>query len=176
MDNYILAGDERQAALEAAKAAFLNQGGEIKVLESFEYKPLPNRNHPDPKPKIPKLLKAISKRESNEKERADMVEELGKTMTCREVSQHTKIPQGTLWSISKKFGFGFASAPRGRTEFVKYDDEKDAALAERIRALQQIGVSRNQATLHLQIGHTTMSRIIKKFGIVFPAGGPRKSK
>ncbi|NES08954.1 hypothetical protein G3O07_03190 [Pseudomonas laurentiana] len=45
---------ERQAQLEAAKAAFFASGGRAVKLAGFTYKPLPFRRHPEPAQKIPK--------------------------------------------------------------------------------------------------------------------------
>ena len=45
-DNQILASTQRQAQLEAAKAAFFNSGGQITQARGFEFKPvLPARSH-----------------------------------------------------------------------------------------------------------------------------------
>ena len=41
IDNQILASAERQAQLEAAKAAFFNSGGQITRASRFPFKPLP---------------------------------------------------------------------------------------------------------------------------------------
>lgn len=41
IDNQILASAERQAQLEAAKAAFFNSGGQITRAGGFPLKPLP---------------------------------------------------------------------------------------------------------------------------------------
>ncbi|WP_017903560.1 hypothetical protein [Pseudomonas asplenii] len=43
-DNYILAGDERQAKLEAAKAAFFASGGRATELPTYRTAPLPARS------------------------------------------------------------------------------------------------------------------------------------
>ena len=44
-DNQILASTQRQAQLEAAKAAFFNSGGQITKARSFAFKPvLPTRS------------------------------------------------------------------------------------------------------------------------------------
>lgn len=45
IDNQILASTQRQAQLEAAKAAFFNSGGQITQARGFEFKPvLPARS------------------------------------------------------------------------------------------------------------------------------------
>ncbi|WP_323615307.1 hypothetical protein [Pseudomonas putida] len=164
--------------LEAAKAAFFASGGQLVVLEGFTYRPLPQRKHPDPKPR--KKVKIEQSAQGAKKERAqaraDEVAEMAKTMTCREAAEILKVAPDMLWSMAKRYGFSFVPAAKGRVIVKEYDEEKDAKLAERIKAMRDIGVSRNQAILHLQIGHTTMNRIIKKFGIEFPPGkrGPQK--
>lgn len=43
-DNHILAGDERQAKLEAAKAAFFASGGCATELPTYRTAPLPARS------------------------------------------------------------------------------------------------------------------------------------
>ncbi|MBI6944068.1 hypothetical protein JET76_22310 [Pseudomonas putida] len=158
--------------LEAAKAAFFASGGQLVVLEGFTYRPLPQRKHPDPKPR-PKVKLEQSPhgtRQERAQARAEKVAEMAKTMTCREAAEILKVAPDMLWSMAKRYGFSFVQAAKGRIVVKEYDDAKDAKLAERIKAMRDIGVSRNQAILHLQIGHTTMSRIIKKFGIEFPPG------
>jgi len=164
--------------LEAAQAAFFASGGQIMVLDGYQYVPLPQRKHPEPRPKAKVKLDqpAEGTRKEKAQARADQVVEMAKTMTCREAAEALKVSPEMLWSMAKRHGFSFVQAAKGRVVVKEYDDEKDAKLAERIKAMRDIGVSRNQATIHLQIGHTTMSRIIKKFGIEFPQGirGPKR--
>ncbi|WP_313203388.1 hypothetical protein [Pseudomonas sp.] len=156
--------------LEAAKAAFFASGGQLVVLEGFTYRPLPERKHPAPSPKKRRGLPPVQSGTRQEKARAkaEMVAELAATMTCREASQALGVPQATLWDLAKRNGFTFVSAARGKHTPKPDDEERDAKLAERIQALRDQGLSRHRATLSLEIGHTTMSRIIKKFGIDFP--------
>ena len=75
--------------LEAAKAAFFASGGQLVVLEGFEYVPFRQRKHPEPKPKRPKPVKQErgGERKSRAKARTAQVEELAKTMTCGEVAK-----------------------------------------------------------------------------------------
>lgn len=42
-NNYILVGTERQAQLEAAKAAFFTSGGQVTELGSYRFAPAPPR-------------------------------------------------------------------------------------------------------------------------------------
>lgn len=156
--------------LEAAKAAFFASGGQLIVLEGFTYRPLPQRKHPEPAPKKRRGPPPVQHgtRQEKAQARADMVAKMAETMTCREAAQELKVSQSSLWDVAKRYGFAFVSGNRGK-HIEKPDVEaRDAKLADRIRALRDAGLSRNSATLKLEIGHTTMSRIIKKFGIDFP--------
>lgn len=170
IDNYMLAGEERQSALEAAKAAFFNSGGCITELASFEYKPLPDRKHPEPKPvKVEvKADKPPTQRQRKYADQVEMMAEMATRMTCSDVARELGISQERAWNIAKQNGFSYQLAARGRVRCIKYDDAMDIALAERIKAMRQIGVSRNQACLHLGISHPTMTRVIEKFGIDYP--------
>lgn len=176
MDNQMLASAERQAKISQAMDAFLKQGGKIQTLESCAYKPLPARKHPEQK--VKKLeapaVKPPTKRTAELMARVERIAEMAKTMTCKEVATAIGMSQDRLWSISKSHGFNFVLSPRGRSEYEKYDDAKDAVMGERIKALHKIGVSKNKAALHLKIGHATLTRIANKFGIVFPDGKARK--
>ncbi|APO81612.1 hypothetical protein [Pseudomonas putida] len=162
--------------LEAAQAAFFASGGKIIVLDGYQYVPFPQRKHPEPKPKVKREPDKQSVHQKNAQARAGMVAELAETMTCREAALMLKVSQDSLWRMAKSYGFTFVTAPRGRVFEKQYDDEADAKLAERITALRDIGVSKNQAAKHMKIGHSTMSRIINKFGIDFPPSkrGPQK--
>ncbi|MBA6091614.1 transposase family protein [Pseudomonas monteilii] len=162
--------------LEAAKAAFFASGGQIIVLDGFQYVPFRPRKHPDPKPKVkPEPSKREAQQESAQT-RADMIAELARTMTCSEVAKMLEVSPDSLYGMAKRHGFSFVMAPKGRVIEKVYDEEMDASLAERITALRDIGASKNQAIKHLAIGHSTMARIVKKFGIEFqPAKkGPKK--
>lgn len=160
--------------LEAAQAAFLSSGGQIIVLEGFQYVPFRPRKHPEPKPKAKPVLSTRQAQQEGAQSRADMIAELAKTMTCRQVAQKLEVSPDSLYSMAKRYGFSFVMAPRFSPTETKYDDQADAKLAERIIALRDVGVSKHQAIKHLAIGHSTMSRIIKKFGIEFPLQRQRK--
>lgn len=160
--------------LEAAKAAFFSSGGRIIVLEGFQYVPFRQRHHPEPKPKEKREAPKRLTNQESAQSRADMIAEMAKTMTCSEAAKKLDVTTDSLYSMAKRYGFSFVMAPRFRPTEPKYDEEADAKLAERITALRDVGVSKNQAIKHLAIGHSTMSRIIKKFGIEFPLQRQRK--
>ncbi|GAH97026.1 unnamed protein product [marine sediment metagenome] len=160
--------------LEAAKAAFFASGGQIIVLEGFQYVPFRQRHHPEPKPKEKREVPKRLANQESAQSRADMIAEMAKTMTCSEAAKKLEVSQDSLYSMAKRYGFSFVMAPRFRPTESKYDEEADAKLAERITALRDVGVSKNQAIKHLAIGHSTMSRIVKKFGIDFPLQRQRR--
>ncbi|WGV20467.1 hypothetical protein QIY50_24935 [Pseudomonas putida] len=93
---------------------------------------------------------------------------MAETMTCREAAQELKVSQSSLWDMAKRYGFAFAPGNRGKHTETADMEARDAKLAERIQALRDAGLSRNSASMKLEIGHSTMSRIIKKFSIDFP--------
>ena len=160
--------------LEAAKAAFFASGGRIIVLEGFQYVPFRQRHHPEPKPKEKREVPKRLANQESAQSRADMIAEMAKTMTCSEAAKKLEVSQDSLYSMAKRYGFSFVMAPRFRPTESKYDEEADAKLAERITALRDVGVSKNQAIKHLAIGHSTMSRIVIKFGIDFPLQRQRR--
>lgn len=160
--------------LEAAKAAFFSSGGRIIVLEGFQYVPFRQRHHPEPKQKEKREVPKRLANQESAQSRADMIAEMAKTMTCSEAAKKLEVSQDSLYSMAKRYGFSFVMAPRFRPTESKYDEEADAKLAERITALRDVGVSKNQAIKHLAIGHSTMSRIVKKFGIDFPLQRQRR--
>lgn len=166
-DNQILIGAQRQAQLEAAKAAFFASGGRAVELTGFTYKPLPFRRHPEPKPKIHKLVKEDAKQQRSA-ERVALIAEMAKTMTCREVSQKLGIPQNTLWTMSQRCDFKFVPGVQGGRTKPYTDATEDTRLAERITALRDIGLSRYQVQKQMTICNRTLLRIIKAFDIDFP--------
>lgn len=156
--------------LEAAKAAFFASGGQLVVLEGFTYRPLPQRKHPEPAPKKRRGPPPVQHgtRQEKARARADMVAKMAETMTCREAAQELKVSQSSLWDMAKRYGFAFAPGNRGKHTETPDMEARDAKLAERVQALRDAGLSRNSASMKLEIGHSTMSRIIKKFSIDFP--------
>lgn len=172
-DNQILIGAQRQAQLEAAKAAFFASGGQAVELTGFTYKPLPFRRHPEPAQKIPKGVQHGA-RQQRSKERAALIAEMAKTMTCREVSQKLGIPQNTLWTMSQREDFTFAPGCLGKRKTPYTDAAADAKLAERITALRDVGLTRHQVEKKIGIGNGTLVRILKAFDIDFPKRGERR--
>ncbi|MGN7901429.1 hypothetical protein ACTJJT_00970 [Pseudomonas sp. 22373] len=158
--------------LEAAKAAFFASGGQLVVLEGFEYVPFRQRKHPEPKPKRPKPVKQErgGERKSRAKARTAQVEELAKTMTCGEVAKLLGETKTALWGVAARGGFRFFSPPKpARPEKVKAEpSQEDRDLADKIIALRDSGMSRWGVTLELGIGNCRFTRILATFDIDFP--------
>ena len=158
--------------LEAAKAAFFASGGQLVVLEGFTYRPLPQRKHPEPKPKRLKPASPAKEhpQQTRAKARAAQVSELAKTMTCGEVAKLLGETKGALWGVAAREGFRFCKPPR-QVQPVRAAAAQEAAdrdLAERIIALRDEGMSRCRATAVLGIGNRKLERILAAFEISFP--------
>lgn len=158
--------------LEAAQAAFFASGGQIIVLEGFQYVPFRQRHHPEPKPKRVKPVKQErgGERKSRAKARTAQVEELAKTMTCGEVAKLLGETKTALWGVAARGGFRFFSPPKpARPEKVKAEpSQEDRDLADKIIALRDSGMSRWGVTLELGIGNCRFARILAAFDIDFP--------
>ena len=158
--------------LEAAKAVFFASGGQLVVLEGFQYVPFRQRHHPEPKPKRVKPVKQErgGERKSRAKARTAQVEELAKTMTCGEVAKLLGETKTALWGVAARGGFRFFSPPKpARPEKVKAEpSQEDRDLADKIIALRDSGMSRWGVTLELGIGNCRFARILAAFDIDFP--------
>lgn len=168
-DNYILAGAERQAQLEAAKAAFFASGGSVAVIAGCSFAHPPMRFHPQPSVKPKQLDKAEPKPRSNQSaivQRNDRIAELAETMTCNEAAEAMGITPKSIRDIACRLGIKFVPAPTGRAPRPK---SEFTAMADRVEAMSKIGVSRTMAAKHLGISHQSLSRIVEEFGIDFPS-------
>lgn len=85
-------------------------------------------------------------------------------MTCREVSDAIGVPQTTLWNMAQREGFKFAADLRGKPNA----HAEDHKLIERITALRDVGLTRNQVEKQMGIGSGTLRRIIDDYDIDFP--------
>lgn len=146
--------------LEAAKAAFFASGGQLIVLEGFQYVPFRQRHHPEPKPKRAKPVKQEpgGERKRNAKARTAQIAELAKTMTCGEVAKLLGETKTALWGVAARGGFRFS----------RPSNQDDRDLAEKIIALRDAGKSRCGAAVDLGIGKCRLLRIIEAFDIDFP--------
>lgn len=158
--------------LEAAKAAFFASGGQLVVLDGFTYRPLPQRKHPEPKPKRakPGSSKSEHPQQSRAKARAAQIAELARTMSCGEVAKLLGVTKSALWGVAAREGFKFFKPPRQAQPVrdVAAQEAADRKFAERIIALRDAGMSRCRVTAELGIGNRKLERIIAAFEIDFP--------
>lgn len=192
MDALIQQGYDRQAGLEAAKAAFLNQGGTIEVLDGPSFKPPPPRHEPPPRKKVAKPKKAapprnkwidkmvqrdiereerVIKREQERAEKLEYVRHLAQTMTYAQAVLRTGIPLRELNRLAAKGGFKFQPAKVRPSKGGKIDEERDARNAETIRDFKARGFTRNQARESIQSSYKNFDRLLEKFGIDYPKTG-----
>ncbi|HEK1684066.1 TPA: hypothetical protein SMR42_000371 [Pseudomonas putida] len=158
--------------LEAAQAAFFASGGQIIVLEGFQYVPFRQRHHPEPKPKRAKPIKQDpgGERKSRARARTAQIEELAKTMTCGEVAKLLGETKTALWGVAARGGFRFFSPQKQpRPEKVTAEpSQQDRDLADKIIALRDAGRSRCRVTVELGIGNCRLVRLLALFDIDFP--------
>ncbi len=158
--------------LEAAKAAFFASGGQLVVLEGFQYVPFRQRKHPEPKPKRAKPVKQEpgGERKHRAQARAAQIAELAKTMTCGEVAKLLGETKTALWGVAARSGFRFFSPPKpARPEKAKAEPSpEDRELADKIIALRDAGKSRCRTIAELGIGNCRLVRILDLFDIDFP--------
>lgn len=166
---------DRQAELEAAKAAFFASGGTITTGQPFEYVP-----RPASKPTVSEQKQSRQRiREQNyAKQRAseearqaveDQIRKLAETMTHRQACDVTGLSYTTLYRIASAAGIRFQPDPRrakGKREYI--DPAVDAKLCERLTALRDIGLNRHQVATQLQISAERLKRLITTYSIDFP--------
>lgn len=155
--------------LEAAQAAFFASGGQIIVLEGFQY--VPHRPHRDiekvqavtPKPECPKKKRRL--------EQLSYLRGLAKTMTYSQARAHTGMSQSALYQASRDGGFSFQVEPRSErapTTRTYTDPAVDRALAQQIAALRDEGLNRSQAKARLGISDRKFCRLIHLFSVDYP--------
>ncbi|CRI56356.1 hypothetical protein [Pseudomonas sp. CCOS 191] len=158
--------------LEAAKAAFFASGGQLVVLEGFQYVPLRQRKHPAPRPKRARPVKQErgGERKSRAQARTAQIAELAKTMTCGEVAKLLGETKTALWGVAARGGFRFFSPPKtARPVKAKVEpSQEDRDLADKIIALRDEGKSRCRTIAELGIGNCRLVRILDLFDIDFP--------
>ncbi|MNJ28545.1 hypothetical protein D3C77_230840 [compost metagenome] len=122
-NNQILVGAQRQAQLEAAKAAFFMSGGIVTELESYSYKPLPARHEPQPKVKLQLKPTVYRRSKAEEAERARRREER---------------------------------------------KQRELRLVERITALRDSGLTRNETAAQIGVSYNGLRKIIDRNSIDYP--------
>lgn len=187
IDNQILVGAQRQAQLEAAKAAFFASGGRVIELVSFQYKPLPPRHETEKKQSPEAFAAQLDKEQEQEESRKallDRVRLLARTMTYDEAVTETGMSRSTLFRISREGGFLFRRSQRERMEAHTREQqrmqeraerqEREAKLCERITAMRDVGLSRNEVARQLDLSYGGLGLVIDRNNIDFPKRGKRK--
>lgn len=163
----------QQINLEAAQSAFLQSGGQIVVLEGFEY--VPHRPHRDLETIKAPREKVAPSRVSLRLERIAQIRKLAETMTYAQASEASGYSRSVLDKAAQEGGFTFKrESMKGRAcpGNGKIDPVADKKLAERIVAIRDIGVNRAQAQLHLKISDKKFNRILRDHGIDYPKARP----
>ncbi|MFB6402850.1 hypothetical protein [Pseudomonas putida] len=171
--------------LEAAQAAFFASGGQLVVLEGFNYRPLPPRKGPEAQPAPVAAKKAApSTRKEKMKARADQVAEMAKTMTCQQVHEATGISKQALFRASREGNFVFRRAERKKSANSKRDAQRqiqrnlkrieELKVVQKICALRDTGLHRAQVAEQLDLNYGTLVNIIERNGIDFPRVRIRK--
>lgn len=165
IDNYIRAGAERQAQLEAAKAAFFASGGSVLVLNGCSFSPPPARLHPAPAKESPAPAKSASEPAYTAMmKRDEKIAALAQTMTCKQVASAMGISPKTMRDIGRRHSIKFLPDTPGRKPRVI---SEFTAMAEQVEAMSKIGVSKVRAAKQLGITPRLLSRIANEFGISF---------
>lgn len=178
-----------QEELAAQVAEFVAAGGRIEEGPASGYIPKPitysNQMPPAPKPFVRRRVEPVSLTEPTNtkleeriearKKRVEKVMELAPSHTQGEVSKMTGIGRRALLNMSLEFKFKFKTSPRGRhgnPDRMKALAERDAKLAERIKAFMEIGISRRKVCGKLGINTKTLARVLKNHAIDYPLSKP----
>lgn len=185
MNNYIIASNERQAALEAAKAAFFMGGRQVTELPSRQVLPPSRKNWVDPEtvltrkrvaPRPRKTSQEDLATQAKERARADLVARirtLAATMTLAEVQRETGLGSFALRNMARSDGFEFQ--PYDPTQNLKpnsADRTMDALNVIRIKDARDRGLSRHAAQVDLDISYSLMKRLLAEYGIEYPTQMP----
>ena len=161
----VLTPAQEQAKIDAARDFYLSRGGKINEVKPFEFKPFPKRKHPDLAP-VTRASQANAE-PPQESPRVAQIRELAATMTIQQASGVAGLSISTLYRISVEGGFNFRDGReqnRGRAT----DKAEDARKCERLKALRDVGLSRHQVAMQMQISNKQLDRLISNYGIDFP--------
>lgn len=165
IDNHIIAGAQRQAELEAAKAAFFASGGRVVELQGFNYKPRPPKAAGSDQ--IFSIKSEAQKKRAAEARRIAEIREMSKTMTQAEVMEATGLSRKQLFKLSEKYGIAFQSAKAREHEECRRRRE---ALSGFVRyCAEDQGMNRTDTAEALGVSRTLISTIQKEFDIKFQA-------
>ncbi|CAM3898693.1 hypothetical protein CCOS865_02181 [Pseudomonas reidholzensis] len=162
--------------LEAAQAAFLASGGSIIVLDGFQY--VPPRPHRDieviraapEKSEDPRLARKLSQ--------ISEIRRLAKTMTSQQVHEATGYSRQTLFRLAREGNFVYRRAERKPRDGDKREAQRqiqrnqkridELKLVERICALRDVGLNRNQVAKQIGISYGALTNIVERNQVDFP--------
>lgn len=171
-----------QEELAAQVAEFVAAGGQIEEGPASGYIPKPitysNQMPPAPKPFVRRRVEAealpLDKDDIRTQARLKLVEQirqLGVTHTQTEVAAALGVSRRLIYNHAARYDITFKAPTRGGARNLVHnvvDKERDAKLAERIRAFMDLGISRRQCCGKLAIGNKAFERIIAANGIDYP--------
>lgn len=159
--------------IAAAMDEFLSRGGQIQQGKTFGYVPrtVLYGSFAPPGKGIERARPAMSPRDVAKAAIVATLRTLAETMTKTEASRSSGINISKVERIAIEYGLAFRLAARGGDlnlqPYVK-DVSDDASKVERIKAMRDIGVNRNQAARQMGISPTLMRRLIADYSIDFP--------
>jgi len=158
-----------------AVAAYLSRGGVIHQIETnFQFVPKPIvQASPAPRDQREALRAESYARQMSElaarKEIEDRIRKLAETMTYQEAKVASGYSQAQLYRISRAGGFHFRRKPTEvKNKRAYIDPESDRRMCERLTALRDVGLSRNQASKQMNVASSVISRLLRDYGIDFP--------
>lgn len=161
---------QTQAMLDAAKAEFLAHGGRIQVLDrtTNTERPAPEYGYTGPISVRDARIKATQEKEAAE---VDLVREMAKTKTMRDVVQATGMGRSKLRTMAGKHGFTFKSGADQMADWAhknNTDEARDARNVDRLKAFSAAGVTRQQAAKHMGVSINMVIRLINQYAIDYP--------
>lgn len=184
------------ARLAAAMDEFLSRGGQVSQfvgpipaprpygyrtapapVASPDRKPLPPRRSKKAAMQSLRIVPDIEEAQTKTVKAASLVDpeeirDMAKSMTQGEVAKAKGISRKKLYTLAKAHGFEFQASATNPAENLVHNTSnviEDAKNVVRIKALRDIGVSRNQAAKHMGISTCYLRRLIRDYAIDFPA-------
>lgn len=151
---------QRQAEIEAARVAFLMRGGKVEVLETFKFEPYPKRIEPE-----------LSPVEIERRQLAARIIELKPKMFKSEIAKELGISLDRIYQLCKLYRITLRSGSGRNPSSSWMSRPAQKELAERIKALAEVGLTQEQATKQVGIRPSKMARLMAAFDITFP--GPK---
>lgn len=154
--------DTRQgdrSELAAATDAFFRSGGQIEQLAPYQFQPRPPRSD-----------YVVTPEEQTQRDFVEQVRKLGETMTKTQMVMRLGVSLDRINRTCRDHGItcvsGTGKNPESRGSCV-IDPVEDAKLAERLKALAEVGIKKTLAANHVGIGHHKAKRLIATYGIEF---------